>query len=274
MGDFEVWETGTEELLGELRDGVLRLAFNRPEARNALSDRLSPALRRCIADTVGDPRVRCLLLTGKGSAFCAGGDVKGMGSRGIGTPATPEERITELVKRQETLTGALHALRIPTLAALPGPAVGAGFSIALACDLRIASRSAFVSTAYARIGLSGDYGMSWFLPRLVGSAMAKELFFSAERVPAERALELGIVNRVVEDGDLESEAWEWARRLAAGPTVALGYMKDNLAAGEVGDLSASLEQEALGIIRSAATSDHKEAVRSFVEKREPTFEGK
>ncbi len=115
--------------------------------------------------------------------------------------------------------------------------------------------------------------MSWFLPRLIGAAKAKEFFFSAERVPAERALELGIVNRVVDDDALETEAWEWARRLAAGPTVAFGYIKDNFAAGEVGDLSASLSQEAVGIIRSAATQDHKEAVKSFVEKREPVFRG-
>jgi enoyl-CoA hydratase/carnithine racemase len=272
MGATEVWQTGTDELLGELRDGVLCLCFNRPEARNALSDTLSPALRRAITDADGDQRVRCLMLTGKGAAFCAGGDVKAMGSRGIGTPTTPEEKVEELTRRQETLTGALHRLRIPTLAALPGPAVGAGFSIALACDLRIAARSAFVSTAYARIGLSGDYGMSWFLSRLVGPAKAKELFFSAERIPAEAAVALGILNRVVDDDALELEAWDWARRLAAGPTVAFGYMKDNFARAE-SDLSASLRQEAIGILRSAATQDHKEAVRSFVEKREPTFTG-
>lgn len=273
MGETQIWETGTEELLGELRDGVLCLTFNRPDARNALSDRLSPALRRAIAEAGDDERVRCLLLTGKGGAFCAGGDVKGMGSRGIGTPATPGERIDELTKRQETLTGALHALRIPTLAALPGPAVGAGFSIALGCDLRIAARSAFVSTAYARIGLSGDYGMSWFLTRLVGPSKAVELFYSAERIPAEAALALGILNRVVDDDALELEAWEWARKLAAGPTVAYAHMKDNFARAE-GDLGASLRQEAIGIVRSATTQDHKEAVRAFVEKREPTFSGR
>ena len=272
MGETEIWQTGTEQLLGELRDGVLCLSFNRPEARNALSDTLSPALRRAIAEVAEDARVRCLMLTGKGGAFCAGGDVKGMGSGGIGTPATREEKIEELTRRQETLSGALHGLRIPTLAALPGPAVGAGFSIALACDLRIAARRAFVSTAYARIGLSGDYGMSWFLSRLVGPAKAKELFFSAERISADEALALGIVNRVVDDDALVLEAWEWARQLAAGPTVAYGYMKDNFARVE-DDLGASLRQEAEGVIRSAATRDHVEAVRSFVEKREPVFRG-
>ncbi len=272
MGASQPWDTGTDQLLGELRDGVLCLSFNRPEARNALSDVLSPALRKAIADAAQDARVRCLMLTGKGSAFCAGGDVKGMGSRGIGTPTTPEERVAELTRRQETLTGALHALRIPTLAALPGPAVGAGLSIALACDLRIAAKSAFVSTGYARIGLSGDYGMSWFLQRLVGPAKAKELFFSAERIPSDTALGLGIVNRVVDDDALEVDAWDWATRLAAGPTVAFGYMKDNFACAD-DDLGASLRQEAEGIIRSAGTTDHKEAVRSFVEKREPAFRG-
>jgi len=270
-------ETGTDELLAEVDAHVALITLNRPHARNALSDTLSPALRDLLPTLADDPEVRSLMITGAGSAFCAGGDVKGMGSGATpreNAPRTKEEVIEDLRVRQVRMTGALYRFPKPTLAALPGPAAGAGFSIALACDLRIAAKSAFVTTGFANIGLSGDYGASFFLTQLVGNAKARELFYSGERVTAQRCLELGIVNRVVADEVLRDEALDWARQLANGPTVAFRLMKENLDRALREDLETCLAHEAAGIVASANTEDHGEAVRAFVEKRKPSFEGR
>src|SRR5919201_51470 len=221
-------DTGTGELLCEIRDRVALITLNRPEARNALSDQLTPALRRMIRQCGDDSSVGALLITGAGTAFCAGGDVKGMGGRGPRGQMSFEERLADLRWRQAALTGALVGVRKPTIAALPGAAAGAGLAIALACDIRIAARSAFVSTGYARVGLSGDYGIAWLLTRAVGSARARELMFTAERVDAERCERIGLVNRIVPDDKLQAEAFAFAKSLAAGPRVALRNIKDNL----------------------------------------------
>lgn len=270
-------DTGTPELLAELDDGLAIVTLNRPESRNALSDTLSPALRKLFRQLEDEGRARALLLTGAGTAFCAGGDVKGMGAAArpsADAPRSIEEVVDELRVRQETLTGALYELSIPTLAALPGPAAGAGLSIALACDLRIAAESAFVTTGFANIGLSGDYGASFFLTQLVGTAKARELFFSAQRVDARTCEQLGIVNRVVPDDALRDEALRWARELASGPTVALECMKANLDRALRSDLRSCLAHEAEGTVRTAQTEDHREAVRAFLEKRKPHFQGR
>ena len=270
-------ETGTEELLAELDSHVAIITLNRPEARNALSDRLTPAFRRLLPLLAQDPNVRCLLVTGAGNAFCAGGDIKGMGSSkrepSEGPSPTRQERIDDLRDRQITMTGALYDFPKPTLAALPGPAAGAGLSIALACDLRIAASSAFITTGFANIGLSGDYGASFFLTQLVGTARARELFFSADRVDADRCEALGIVNRVVPDDQLRHAALEWARSLAAGPTVAFGIMKKNLDRALRTDLHTCLAHEAEGLIECATTQDHRSAVQAFIRKEKPVFEG-
>ena len=268
-------ETGTEELVAEREGALVVLTLNRPHARNSLSDTLSPALRRMFAALADDADVRCVLVTGAGTAFCSGGDVKGMG--GGAKPAAPrsaDEVIADLTERQRTLTGALHALPQPTVAALPGPAVGAGLAIALACDLRIAAESAFVSTGFANVGLAGDYGVSWFLPRLVGPAKAKELFYTADRIPAAECERLGLVNRVVPDAELASEARALARRLASGPTATYRLMKANLDRAFDHDLEAHLALEAAATVASARTEDHRESVRAFVEKRKPVLKGR
>ncbi len=269
-----VWETGTEELLCAVRERVATITLNRPQARNSLSDNLTPALRRMIRRCGDDPEIGAILITGAGNAFCAGGDVKGMGGRSAGGNATEktfEEKVAQLQERQRTLTGALVAVRKPTIAALPGPAAGAGLSLALACDLRIAAESAFVTTAYAKIGLSGDYGMSWLLTRLVGTSRARELMFFADKVDARRCETLGLVNRVVPDDRLREEAFAMALTLANGPATALRLLKDNLDEALTVDFLTSLDGEAVRMVTSAATDDHREAVRAFVEKRKPAF---
>lgn len=266
-------DTGTDELLGEVRDGVAIFTLNRPHARNALSDRLTPALRAGIAACDSDPEVGAFLITGAGGAFCAGGDVKDMGasapSGGVSQPA----RARELMRRQRMLTGALVQSRKPSIAALPGPAAGAGLSLALACDLRVAAASAFVRTAYVRIGLPGDYGINWLLTRAVGPGRARELMLLSEDVPAERCQQLGLVNRVVPDDELFGVAFELAARLAAGPRQAIGLIKDNLDDAARLPFLAALDGEAERMVGQSGSAETREAIRAFLERRRPAFEG-
>jgi enoyl-CoA hydratase/carnithine racemase len=266
-------DTGTGELLCEIRDRVAVITLNRPAARNSLSDYLTPALRRMIKQCGDDPNVGALLITGAGTAFCAGGDVKGMGSNSGKKEIAFEERVADLRIKQRTLTGALVAVRKPTVAALPGPAAGAGMALALACDIRIASESAMMSTGYARIGLTGDYGIAWLLTRLVGTSRARELMFLSERIDARRCEALGLVNRVVPDAELREVAFALAKSLAEGPSIAFARIKDNLDHAVSSDFLDSMDLEAENMVRSARTTDHKEAVRAFIDKRKPTFAG-
>ena len=221
-------DTGTGQLLARIEDGVAVLTLNRPEARNALSLELSPALRRMIGEMGADDSVRAIMITGAGSAFCAGGDVKNMGDRRAPTDQTPDEKFRVMQQRHQGMGGALYALRKPTIAALPGAAAGAGLALALACDIRIAAASAFVSTGYARVGLSGDYGIAWLLTHSVGPSRARELMLTNERISAARAAELGIIHKVVADEALQAEAFAQAKALAEGPSVAPRYPLDCL----------------------------------------------
>jgi len=267
-------DTGTDQLLCEIREGVAVITLNRPQARNALSDQLTPALRRMIRERGDDARVGALLVTGSGTAFCAGGDVKGMGDNSSKKALPVDERIADLIERERLLTGALVAVRKPTIAALPGAAAGAGLAIALACDVRVAAQSAFVSAGYSRIGLSGDYGIAWLLTRTVGSPIAREMLFTSDRVDAARAERIGLFNRVVADERLQAEAFELARAMAAGPAVALRHMKDNLDEALRIDFDTALQHEARRVVDTSLTEDHREAVRAFVEKRKPVFVGR
>ena len=266
-------DTGTNELLCEVQGRVTIITLNRPEARNALSDHLTPALRTMIRVCGEDPSVGALLITGAGTAFCSGGDVKGMGANTNPAKAamSPDERIADLQERQRLLTGALVAVRKPTIAALPGAAAGAGLAIAMACDIRIAAESAFLTTGYIRVALSGDYGIAWLLTRLVGTSRARELMFTGEKVEAKRAETIGLVNRVVPDVRLHDEAFALATSLAEGPAVALRYMKDNLDEALAFDFATARDHEAVRLIKSAGTADHREAVAAFIEKRKPVF---
>jgi len=266
-------ETGTQELLCEISDRVAVITFNRPHKKNSLSDQLTPALREILLVVEARQDVGCVMLTGAGDAFCSGGDVSGMGgARNADAPVPSlDERVAELIRKQEALTLRLYELSKPTVAALPGPAAGAGLSIALACDLRVAASSAFVVTAFRNIGISGDYGSSWFLNRLLGQAKAKELLYLSERVDAEECLRLGLVNAVFAPESFRDDAFNYASRLANGPTVALSRMKRNVNRGALQGLRESLSLEAEHTIMSFETEDAKEAVRAFAEKRPPQF---
>jgi 2-(1,2-epoxy-1,2-dihydrophenyl)acetyl-CoA isomerase len=272
-------ETGTDELRARIEDGVALLTLHRPERRNALTPTLMTALGACLENLRRDPQIGCVLLTGSGDAFCAGGDVQSLAAeahRGDFSAATGrfENSVRELQRIQREVVLALHEMPIPSVAALPGAAAGAGLSIALACDLRIASERALITTAFARLGLSGDFGGSWFLTRLLGSARARELYFLSERIDAATCERFGLVHHVVAHEKLAAEAQALARRLAHGPRVALASMKENLNRALHLDLASCLDAEASAMRRCQSTEDHAEAARAFLEKREPRFRGR
>ncbi|HYF08356.1 MAG TPA: enoyl-CoA hydratase [Acetobacteraceae bacterium] len=253
-----------------LEHGVLTLTFNRPDRLNALSTELLQGLMAALESAGADPEVGAIILTGAGRAFCAGGDVKTMEGRG----EQPVEARLESLRSRARVVLMIKQCPKPVIAMVNGPAFGAGFSIALACDLRIAGRSARFGTAFGRIGLSGDFGGSYNLTRLVGPMVARELYLLAEPFDAERAQALGLLTRLVPDESLREEAMAFARRLADGPRIAHGYMKRNLLAAETESLATVLELEAVHQMRTNGTEDHKEAVRAFAEKRPPVFRGR
>ena len=270
-------ETGTDDLLADLTDGVLTLTMNRPEARNAMSDAMTGALAQQLADAELNSAVKVIVLTGAGKGFCAGGDVKGMAASGDGTVGdnTIDGAIHRQRLNQRGTAGALYSIPKPTIAALPGAAAGAGRSLALACDMRIMASSAMMTTAFAKVGFSGDYGGTFFMSQLIGTAKARELYFLSDRVNAEQALDLGLTNWVCEADELAAKANEIALRLASGPTVAYRYMKENFArALSSGDVNDCLDLEATHHVHCGQTEDHKNATKAFVEKRAPVFVGR
>ena len=271
MAETITIDTGAPTLLCEIRDRVAIITLNRPEMRNAMGDEITPFIREQIKERGRDDRVGAIVLTGAGTAFCAGGNVKGMGGNRT-TKMTPAERIVDLKWRQRGLTGAIRAVRKPTIAALPGAAAGAGMALAMACDIRIAADSAFLTTGYRNVALPGDYGISWMLTQLVGSSKARELMFTSERVQAEEALRIGLVNKVVPGADLQQVAFDMARDMASGPASAMAAMKDNLEDALTVDYETALDREAERLVPLSAHPDHNEAVRAFVEKRKPNFQ--
>jgi 2-(1,2-epoxy-1,2-dihydrophenyl)acetyl-CoA isomerase len=260
-----------EVVIERLEDGVLTLVMNRPDRLNALSWEMCDRLVRALERAATNREVGAILLTGAGRAFCAGGDVKSMAEGQA--PESYEERVADLRRRMESAR-LLHEIAKPTIAMIRGPAAGAGLSLALACDLRIAGPQARLTTAFAKVGLSGDFGGHYFLTRLVGTAKARELYFLSPVLDADAALQLGLVHRVVADAALEEEATALARSLASGPRIALSYMKQNLNLAENASLPIVMDAEALRHTRCTATEDHREGASSFVEKRPPRFSGR
>ncbi len=264
----------SEVVLFDLEDGVATVTLNRPEKLNALNgelmEELLPHLQRCW----GDAAVRCVVLTGAGRGFCAGGDITMMEARGrVASPPSLEAQILGLRRNMEAPRYLLEMPK-PTIAMVNGPVAGAGLSLALACDLRYAAEGAKFLTAFANVGFSGDYGGSYMLTRLVGTAKARELYFLSEAFPAAKALDLGIVNAVFPDDRLRAETTAIARRLAHGPTVAYARIKENMNLALHARYAEALDQEARYQVLTGQTEDHREARRAFLEKRPPTFVGR
>ena len=267
--------TGTADLLAHIEDGVGVLTMNRPDRRNAFSQPMMEAMAQLLAAWEVAPDIGCVILTGAGGAFCAGGDVKGMAARNAsGVEMDIDSRIHAQRLRQRATAGKLYRMPKPTIAAIPGAVAGAGLSLALACDMRIAAETAVMTTAFAKVGFSGDFGGTFFLSRLVGSAKARELYFLSDRIDMAEALRLGLVNWVSPAAELEARAMDIARRLAAGPRIAYRYMKENLNRAVAGEVEDCLDLEATHHVHTGQTEDHKEAARAFVEKRAPQFHGR
>ena len=262
----------SDDLLETIDGGIATLTMNRPEARNALTRAMMTGLSESLARLASDRSVRAVVLTGAGDAFCSGGDVKGFAAN-VGAEVNIDEKIRDLRVRME-VSRLLHEMPKPTLAVIPGPAAGAGLSMALACDMRIAADTAKITTAFSKVGLSGDFGGTYFLTKLVGAAKARELYFTADVVLGKQAEALGIVNKSVPADELPAAAAAMAKKLASLPTVAIGYMKKNLNTALEGTLSDVLDWEANQMIRSFETEDHKGAAQAFVEKRAPVFNGR
>ncbi len=259
------------DLLEAKENGVAWLTLNRPERLNALTGEMTQGLTDALKRLATDREVGCIVITGAGRGWCSGGDVKSMESRG--RDQSVEDRVE----------GLRHAHQLPLLmrncpkviiAMINGPVAGAGLGLALACDLRIAGKSARFGTAFVRIGYSGDYGGTWSLTRLVGTAKARELYLLGDVIDAETAHSLGMINKLVDDAELRDETMALARRIADGPQIALGYIKKNLFAAETELFQTVLDLEAEHQARCAFTEDHKEAVAAFNEKRRPVFKGR
>jgi 2-(1,2-epoxy-1,2-dihydrophenyl)acetyl-CoA isomerase len=259
-------------LLYEVKDGIATLSLNRPERLNALGDTLRDDLLDAVTRTAADTQVRVMVLTGAGKGFCAGGDVKAMNeSREAGRERPVLDKIAPA--RDRTLLAMRDAPQ-PIIAAINGAAAGAGMNLALACDLRIASSAAKFSQAFVKRGLHPDWGGTYFLPRVVGMAKACELIFTGDLLDAQEALRLGLVSQVVAPEELMPAAHELARKIAAGPPLAIRLAKRALYHNAECDLRQALEFETFAQNVCQDTEDAREGVRAFVEKRAPVFRGR
>ena len=274
----------SSHLIEEHKNGVATLTMNRPESLNAFSGEMMGSLQEAIPRLASDSSVRVVVLTGTGTAFSAGGDVKGFAaastpapqgeSRGANEGGLPTfEQRTRGLRKSTEIVEYLHEMSKPTVACIPGVAAGGGFSVALACDIRLCNASARFTTAFAKLAVSGDYGGSYFLARLVGVAKAKELYFSSRIIGAQEALEIGLVNQVYADEEYAERVDSFVSNLAAMPPVALEYMKKNLNAAQHRSLSDVLDLEAIHMTRTFATKDHARGARAFVTKKPAVFEG-
>jgi 2-(1,2-epoxy-1,2-dihydrophenyl)acetyl-CoA isomerase len=260
----------TDMVLQNLDQGLLTITMNRPDRRNALNPEMTAGLVAAARRATDDTEVRAVLLKGAGGTFCVGGDVKSMAAGRA--PMTFEAKTSNLRRGME-VSRLLHELPKPVVAQVDGAAAGAGLSIALSCDLRVASASVKITTAFAKVGLSGDYGGTYFLTHLLGSAKARELYLTSPVLTAQEALVLGMVTKVVPDAEIDAAAHELAMSLAQGPSVTLGYIKRNINNAEHMSLEACFDAEAIHHSRAGETADHKEAAKAFVEKRKPVFHG-
>ena len=263
-----------DQLLLNKTDRVATITINRPDARNAMSRDMWPALRKMLEDAQADGDISCVVITGTDPAFCAGGDVKAMIERAEGSnPMTADEEAT-LLRGYMECARLLHEMPKPTIAAINGACAGAGFALALSCDLRVADSQAKFTTAFARVAGSGDFGGSWFLSNIVGTAKARELYYFADTFTGAEAAAMGVVNIAVDREDFAATVQNWTERLAKGPTVALALMKENMNLAEQGTLSEALDQEARNMALAFRSEDHVEAAKAFIEKRRPVFKGK
>jgi len=275
MSEARTIDTGTDDILARVEDRVAVLTMNRPKRRNAFSAPMLRGLEAALIEAETAADIGCVVLTGAEGAFCAGGDVKGMAdSQGSGSGGGGDDAIHRQRLAQRGTAGRIYEMPKPVIAMLPGAAAGAGLGLALACDLRIAAENAILTTAFAKIGFSGDWGGTFFMTALIGPARTRELYYLSEKIDAREAERLGLVNRVVPADQLEKETMEIARQIAHGPTVAFRYMKENISRAIGGEMADCLDLEATHHVHTSLTRDHRAAVKAFVDKKTPVFEGR
>jgi len=253
-------------------DAVLTLTLNDPDTLNAMDGRMAEEFREALQFAADPERgCRCLVLTGAGRAFCSGGNLGMMG--GAGREDTDRHEV-RLATHHHRFMKMLRDLPFPVITAVNGPAVGLGFAYALAGDLIVAAQSAYFLAAFRNLGVTPDGGLSWTLPRLVGWARARELLFLGNRLPADRALDWGLINRVYDDGTFRDETLQLAREIAAGPTAALARIRRLAWDSWEQDFATQLDQEERLQLEAFATADAREGVMALLEKRGANFTGR
>ncbi|MFO0525269.1 MAG: enoyl-CoA hydratase/isomerase family protein [Alphaproteobacteria bacterium] len=265
--------TESSELLCEIKDGVAVLTLNRPEVMNALNESLGAALSRTLHTLEFDHAIRCVVITGKGPGFMAGGDV-GLFGRSLAME-TPQRQALfhSFIQAMHPSIVAIRRMPKPVIASINGATAGFGMSLMMACDLALCTKSSFFTMAYAQMGLSPDGGGTFFLPRLVGARKAMELALLSERITSEEALRLGLVNKVVEDESLSLETWKMSDRLARGPTAAYAETKRLIMTSFECELPVQLQKEEIAFAKSTTSHDFCEAASAFLAKRSPNFTG-
>jgi len=262
---------GGPVVLETRHENIVHLMLNRPEKLNALSGELSTALHEALQRIADDDSVRVVVLSGAGRAFCSGGD---LGAIGKGRERNQTEELGPILRSGMQAVLKMRLMPQPVIAAVNGPAAGAGMNIALAADIRIATEFATFGQTFSRVGLYPDYGGTYFLPQLVGPAVAAELFYTGEMIDAQAALRLGIVSRVVPVAQLETEVMSLARKIAQGPPLAIRAVKKAIFGSDERELIKTLEHEAQQQMKCFHSEDCSEGIRAFFEKRHPKFQGK
>jgi len=262
----------TGQVLCETQGAVTTLTLDNPGSRNAITLPMSRQLCDALREAALDPAVRVVVLTGSGGAFCAGGDVKAMAA-GRDAGLSLEQRANQLRDRAESVR-LLHEMAKPTVAVIPGAVAGAGLGLALACDFRFAASDVKLTTAFARVGLAGDFGVNWLLTRMLGVARARELMMFAPVLSAQEAHAMGLLTRVFPAEELAQKSGALVAELAAGPTVAYGHIKQATGLAAASALAPAIEAEALHQACCMVTEDHLGAARAFAEKRAPVFNGR
>jgi len=262
----------SDELIKVAEDnGIVTITLNRPDRLNAFIDHMRRDLAEALEETGSDPHVRVVVINGAGRAFCAGGDVQFMAEL---VERNESEEFARLLGAARRVVLGIRQMTKPVIASIEGPAFGAGFNLALACDLRIASSTATFSQAFVKLGFLPDWGGTYFLPRMVTSNIACEMFFLGDPIDAARALQLGLINRVVAPEELEAETRKLAERLREGPAVSIAAAKHAVYASEHDTLEKMLQYEVEAQVRCFESEDGREGVRAFLEKRPPKFTGR
>jgi enoyl-CoA hydratase/carnithine racemase len=261
----------TESLRFEIEGGIATITLNRPERMNAFTWEMIDAWADALSECRANDAVAVVIVTGAGKAFCSGGDIGEMKKRG---ERTPLERKAELESHVHKIPLALEALDKPVIAAINGAATGAGLDLALMADLRLAAESARLGETYVKVGLVPGAGGAWFLPRLVGSAKALELFWTGDIIDAREAERIGLVNKVVPDAELMAATQALAEKIASGPPLSVRLIKRAVREGMRSDLRTSLDLISSHYAVAATSSDHHEAVAAYLEKRKPVFTGR